>query len=94
MRFVKPLDEKMLHQIFKKYHHIITIEDNAVTGGFGTAILEFASKNNYRSIIKNMGIPDVFIEHGSVEELQQSIGLDVENLKIYITNMHKKKGRI
>ena len=94
MRFVRPLDEKLLHKIFKKYHHIITIEDNAVSGGFGTAILEFASKNNYKKSIEVIGIPDVFIEHGSVEELQQSIGLDVENLKIHITNMHKKKGRI
>lgn len=82
MRFVKPLDEKLLHQIFIKYHHIITIEDNAVTGGFGTAILEFASKHNYKKSIKAIGIPDVFIEHGSVDELQKSVGLDAESLTI------------
>ncbi len=82
MRFVKPLDEKLLHQIFKKYHQIITVEDNAVKGGFGSAILEFASENNYKTSINVIGIPDVFIEHGSIDELQKSIGLDAENLAI------------
>ena len=87
MRFVKPLDEKMLHQIFKKYHHIITIEDNAVTGGFGTAILEFASKNNYKKSVKTIGIPDIFIEHGSVDDLQKTVGLDEESLAILFSEL-------
>jgi len=87
MRFVKPLDEKLLHQIFKKYHHIITIEDNAVTGGFGTAILEFASKNNYKKSVKTIGIPDIFIEHGSVDDLQKTVGLDAESLAILFSEL-------
>jgi len=87
MRFVKPLDEKLLHQIFKKYHHIITIEDNAVTGGFGTAILEFASKNNYKKSVKTIGIPDIFIEHGSVDDLQKTVGLDEESLAILFSEL-------
>ncbi|MDH3323997.1 MAG: 1-deoxy-D-xylulose-5-phosphate synthase, partial [Flavobacteriaceae bacterium] len=87
MRFVKPLDERLLHQIFKKHHQIITIEDNAITGGFGTAILEFASKHNYKKSIKVIGIPDVFIEHGSVDELQKSVGLDAESLAILFSEL-------
>jgi len=83
MRFVKPLDENLLHTIFKSYDTIVTIEDNAITGGFGAAILEFASTNNYKNIIKTLGIPDVFIEHGSVNKLQQSVRLDAESLKKY-----------
>jgi len=87
MRFVKPLDEKLLHHIFKKYTHIITIEDNVIAGGFGTAILEFASINNYNNSIKTLGIPDSFIEHGTVEELQQSVGLDSESLSILFSKL-------
>lgn len=86
MRFVKPLDEKLLHIIFTSYKNIITIEDNSVKGGFGTAILEFAAKNNYKNTIKVLGIPDAFLEHGSVNELQESIGLDVEHLKTEFCN--------
>jgi 1-deoxy-D-xylulose-5-phosphate synthase len=81
MRFVKPLDEDMLHTILKKYHTVITVEDNAIKGGFGSAVLEFTSEHHYKNEMKILGIPDVFIEHGSVEELQKSIGLDVEGLK-------------
>ncbi len=82
MRFVKPLDENLLHQIFKKNNQIITIEDNSVKGGFGTTILEFASKHNYKNPITLLGIPDKFIEQGSIEELQKSVGLDVESLTL------------
>ncbi|WP_142784841.1 1-deoxy-D-xylulose-5-phosphate synthase [Changchengzhania lutea] len=85
MRFVKPLDEKLLHSIFKQYNTIITIEDNAVKGGFGSAVLEFASANNYKNDITLLGIPDSFIEHGTVDELQYSLNIDTESLKNYIT---------
>jgi len=87
MRFVKPLDENLLHQIFKNYQKIITIEDGTIKGGFGTEILEFASRNNYSISIKVLGIPDTFIEHGSVFELQKSIRLDSESLKKQILNL-------
>ncbi len=91
MRFVKPLDEKLLHVILKKYDTIITIEDNSVKGGFGSAILEFTSFNNYNNPIKVLGIPDTFIEHGSIEKLQQTIGLDVESLSLFINKLIKKQ---
>ncbi|AUC85897.1 1-deoxy-D-xylulose-5-phosphate synthase [Polaribacter sp. ALD11] len=80
MRFVKPLDEKLLHAIFKNHTTIFTVEDGTIKGGFGTAILEFASENEYLHKIKTIGIPDNFIEHGSVSQLQNKIGLDAENL--------------
>ncbi|MCX7548450.1 1-deoxy-D-xylulose-5-phosphate synthase [Xanthomarina sp. F1114] len=76
MRFVKPLDEKLLHDICKKYQSIITVEDGCITGGFGTAILEFAAQNNYKNTFKTLGVPDQFIEHGTTEELQQLCGID------------------
>ncbi|UNZ00452.1 1-deoxy-D-xylulose-5-phosphate synthase [Zhouia spongiae] len=81
MRFVKPLDVKLLHHIFKDYQTIITIEDGTITGGFGSAILEFAAIHNYRSNIKVLGIPDTFIEHGTVEELQQIAGIDSKSVE-------------
>ena len=87
MRFVKPIDEKQLHTIFKTYDTIVTVEDHAIKGGFGSAILEFASENNYKNTIKTLGIPDAFIEHGSVKELQKSVGLDAESLTNYLKTL-------
>jgi 1-deoxy-D-xylulose-5-phosphate synthase len=81
LRFVKPFDEKLLHKVFKKFENIITIEDNAIKGGFGSAILEFASANNYQNSIEIIGIPDVFIEHGTLSELHNSIKIDSTSLK-------------
>jgi 1-deoxy-D-xylulose-5-phosphate synthase len=78
--FVKPLDEVLLHHIFQKYQNVVTVEDGTIVGGFGTAILEFAAISNYKVLVKNLGIPDVFIEHGTVAELQKICGLDVESL--------------
>ncbi|MFT4983677.1 MAG: 1-deoxy-D-xylulose-5-phosphate synthase [Flavobacterium sp.] len=80
--FVKPLDEKELHAIFKTFKTIITIEDGVTKGGFGSAILEFAAKNNYTAKIQLLGIPDEFIEHGTVDELQQYCRIDVKSLEI------------
>lgn len=80
MRFVNPLDEKSLHLIFSTYKTIITVEDGAVKGGFGTAILEFSAKNNYHNNVKILGIPDKFIEHGSVSQLQHTLRLDAKSL--------------
>lgn len=84
MRFVKPLDENLLHSIFKTYDIVITIEDNAAKGGFGSAVLEFAAVHDYKNTLKVLGIPDVFIEHGGVNALQKSIGLNVEGLTTLI----------
>jgi len=75
MRFIKPLDEKLLHHICSTFKKIVTIEDGTVVGGFGTSILEFASDNSYTIPVERLGIPDQFITHGSTEILNESIGL-------------------
>jgi 1-deoxy-D-xylulose-5-phosphate synthase len=78
--FVKPLDESLLNEIFGSFTTIITIEDGTIKGGFGSGILEFASQNQYKSSIKTMGIPDDFIEHGTILELQKICGIDVTSI--------------
>ena len=79
--FVKPLDANTLHTIFANFDSIITIEDGVIKGGFGSAILEFCAENNYTSNIKTLGIPDEFIEHGTVAELQHYCKIDVNSLE-------------
>ncbi|HEX7401506.1 MAG TPA: 1-deoxy-D-xylulose-5-phosphate synthase [candidate division Zixibacteria bacterium] len=80
-RFVKPLDRKMLTYILKEFDNIITVEENALLGGFGSAILEFAEANDLdRSSIKRMGIPDEFIQHGSRNQLLGLLGLDKKGI--------------
>jgi 1-deoxy-D-xylulose-5-phosphate synthase len=74
--FIKPINEKELHSIFKYYSKIITVEDGSIKGGFGSSINSFVTKNEYKKKIVNLGIPDNFIEHGSVSELQQICKLD------------------
>ncbi len=78
MRFVKPLDEALLHTIFSKHNTIITLEDGVIMGGFGTSILEFMADNNYSAKVIRLGIPDKFIEHGTQNELYKICGYDVE----------------
>ncbi|QOD59988.1 1-deoxy-D-xylulose-5-phosphate synthase [Polaribacter haliotis] len=80
MRFVKPLDKDLLEEIFANHSSIITVEDGTIKGGFGSSILEFASENNYLHKIKMLGIPDYFIEHGTVTQLQHTIGIDPKSL--------------
>lgn len=89
MRFVKPLDEALLHSILKKHNTIITIEDGTVSGGFGSAILEFTAKHNYKNNFITKGIKDEFIEHGTTEELQKLNGIDSESLKILFESIKK-----
>jgi 1-deoxy-D-xylulose-5-phosphate synthase len=79
--FVKPLDEKALHTICTTFKKIITVEDAAIQGGFGSAIIEFAIQNKYTIPIETLGIPDRFIEHGSVAELQALCGIDAKSLE-------------
>ena len=88
--FVKPLDEVMLHEIFAKFKKIITVEEGALAGGFGSAILEFASKHNYTSQIKCLGIPDQFIEQGNMKELYEIVNLDVSSIANAIKSLLNK----
>jgi 1-deoxy-D-xylulose-5-phosphate synthase len=80
MRFVKPIDEDILHEVGKKYKLIITIEDGAIMGGFGSAVLEFMSENGYLVKINRLGVPDQFIDHGTPQELHRECGFDVEGI--------------
>ena len=80
MRFVKPLDTALLHEISKKFTKIITIEDGVITGGFGSAILEFMFDNGYAVSVMRLGVPDQFIEHGRVDELQKICRYDIESI--------------
>jgi 1-deoxy-D-xylulose-5-phosphate synthase len=77
MRFVKPLDEMLLHEIFSKFKKIITIEDGCIMGGFGSAIIEFMVDQKYQSEVVRLGIPDEYIHHGTQEELWDECGFDV-----------------
>ncbi len=76
MRFVKPLDEAMLHEVARKFNKIVTVEDGTVVGGFGSAVLEFMAANGYTPEVKILGIPDRIVEHGKPEELHRECGYD------------------
>jgi len=80
MRFVKPLDTELLHLIFSNFETIVTIEDGVIKGGFGSAILEFAASYKYKNTLINLGIPDAFIEHGTIDELFESLQLDSHSI--------------
>ena len=80
MRFAKPLDEVLLHEVFQKFDKIITLEDGAITGGFGSAILEFMMAHGYQATVKMLGIPDRVVEHGSPKELQRECGFDAAGI--------------
>ena len=76
MRFVKPLDEEMLHEVFNKFSKVVTVEDGCVQGGLGSAVLEFMADHNYSARIFRLGIPDKIIEHGEQSELWAECGYD------------------
>ena len=87
MRFSKPLDEKLVHTICANYKQIITLEDGVEKGGFGSAILEFMGKHNYKNKVKVLGIQDHFVEHGTIEELQKKNGIDISSIKKLIRRL-------
>lgn len=91
MRFVKPLDEVMLTEVFEKFNHIITIEDGVIAGGFGSAVLEFMAARNYSANIRILGIPDQFIEHGAIEDLYFECGIDVKGITNAVLDLLGKR---
>lgn len=80
MRFAKPIDEEILHEVGKSFKAIITIEDGTIIGGFGSAVLEFMNDNAYNPVVKRLGVPDKFIDHGTPQELHKECGFDVEGI--------------
>ncbi|MEP7110417.1 MAG: 1-deoxy-D-xylulose-5-phosphate synthase [Ferruginibacter sp.] len=94
MRFVKPIDKQLLHEVFGKFNKIITIEDGTIVGGFGTAVLEFMNEYGYTADVKIMGIPDRFIDHGSPKELYKEIGLDANAIACVLRDLMKVKVKV
>jgi len=90
MRFLKPIDEELLHKAFAKHKKIITLEDGTILGGLGSAVMEFASQHNYKAEIVRLGVPDHFIEHGTLAELHSECGFDVLSIVNAAKNLIEK----
>jgi len=91
MRYVAPLDAEVLHGVFNKFKHIITVEDGVLKGGFGSAVIEFMSDNGYNSDVRRLGIHDYFVEHGTQDELYRECGFDAEGIELAIREILVKK---
>lgn len=94
LRFVKPIDEDLLHEVFSKYSKIVTVEDGTVVGGFGSAILEFMAAHNYKADVKMLGIPDRIVEHGTPKELHRECGYDVAGIVSAVREMLGEKVQV
>ena len=80
LRFLKPLDETIMHEVFGRFKKVITVEDGSVMGGMGSAALEFMADHGYNSQVVRLGIPDLFVEHGTVAELHRECGFDTDGI--------------
>ena len=87
MRFLKPIDEQVLHHVGQHFKKVITLENGVKKGGLGSAVLEFMAENGYTPQVRVMGLPDTFVEHGSVPELLHEVGIDVEGIVKQIKNL-------
>ncbi|MGN6420993.1 MAG: 1-deoxy-D-xylulose-5-phosphate synthase [Pseudobacter sp.] len=94
LRFVKPIDEDLLHEVFSKYSKIVTVEDGTVVGGFGSAILEFMAAHNYKADVKILGIPDRIVEHGTPKELHRECGYDTAGIVAAVREMVGEKVQV
>ena len=94
MRFVKPIDEELLHEVFAKFDKVITIEDGTIVGGFGSAVLEFMAQHNYTAKVNMLGIPDRLVEHGTVKELHRECGYDAQGIAEAVREMMKDKVKV
>ena len=80
MRWVKPLDEQLLHELLKTHTHIVTVEDSCIAGGAGSAVAEWCVANGYQPKFLHLGLPDEFIDQGDVNLIYQRLGLDAESV--------------
>ena len=80
MRFVKPIDTDILHEVGEKFRYIVTLEDGSVKGGLGSAVMEYMAENGYTPRIEVLGIPDRFVEHGTPAELYRVCGMDKDSV--------------
>jgi 1-deoxy-D-xylulose-5-phosphate synthase len=93
MRFVKPLDEKILHEAGQKYKHVVTVENGTVLGGLGSAVAEFFTANGFRLPVTRLGIPDRYIEQGAIAQLHAECGIDAEGIYNTCRKISKLFGR-
>lgn len=93
MRFVKPLDEILLHEVFSKFDKVITVEDGCLQGGMGSAVIEFMIDNGYQAKVVRLGIPDAIIEHGSQDELYTECNYDIKGIKETAKKLIKKSSK-
>ena len=91
LRFVKPLDEEMLHEVCRNYEKILTVEDGTIVGGAGSAVLEFMAKHGYTNELRMLGIPDRLVEHGTPKELHRECGYDAQGIKEAVLLMMREK---
>jgi 1-deoxy-D-xylulose-5-phosphate synthase len=94
MRFVKPIDEEMLHEVFSKYSAVITVEDGCIQGGFGSAVIEFMADHGYTAKLKRLGIPDKWIEHGEQTQLWKECGFDTDAIVNTAVKLVEKKSTV
>ncbi len=93
LRFVKPIDEELLHEVFKNYSKVITVEDGCVQGGFGSAVLEFMADNQYQAHVRRLGIPDQIIEHGEQIELHDECSFGPKGIEKAIIELLEPVGK-
>jgi len=91
MRFAKPLDEQLLHEICSQYEKLLTVEDGTVKGGFGSAVLEFMAEHNYKNEVRILGVPDRIVEHGTLKELHNECHYDAAAISEVVREMMKDK---
>lgn len=90
LRFLRPIDEDLLHEVFTNFDKVITVEDGTIVGGMGSAVLEFMSEHNYHAKVVRMGIPDAFIEHGTLKELYRLCGFDAKGIAEKVKELVEK----
>ena len=91
MRFLKPLDNKLLKTVFSRFNKIITLEDASIVGGLGSAVIEYMNDNSYKAKVMRLGIPDRFVDHGTQEELYNECGYDAEGISAAVRNLVQSK---
>ena len=94
MRFVKPIDEELLHEVFSKYDKVITVEDGTIVGGFGSAVLEFMAKFHYTAQVEMLGIPDRLVEHGTLKELYRECEYDAAGIASKVRAMMRDSVKV
>ena len=91
MRFVKPLDEVMLHEVFSKFKSVVTVEDGCIQGGFGSAVVEWMADQGYSASVRRLGVPDRWIEHGTQAELYEECGYDAAAIEEAAQELYAKE---